>query len=329
MIRSIPLRAAVATLLVLALSLPAYATSFQDYQRLKGEGKLEEALGALRKEFADPSFVHSVGAQPVILRQHFLLTLGELAQRTEVKPEFDAEALRIYREGIEKFAGSDGERQAFMNNGLALYYSRSYRNGLALPYYRKELEHWQRANNRFRLILGYDAIGDVYWDTGEVELARLQKAKALEIAAGYFVLGEWPSDTNEWLQYSTILGKGMNIAALTGDHAMLDKLWALQEPIGPRYWRLGSMSYFTAAQRYASSGQIDRARALLAKGRELWAKERGNFSGRIVMLGDVGLLCSDAVIATEAREYAAAAPSLDRCIEETRAAGLKDNEINV
>jgi CHAT domain-containing protein/tetratricopeptide (TPR) repeat protein len=317
-----------ALVLFSAHSLAAQATRFDDFQRLKGEGKLGQAVQVLRDEIADPGFILSMGSQPVYIRQHFLLALGSLAARQGPKPEFDAEALQVYREGLEKHARDNAELRALLANGIALYYSNSYRNGQALPYFRLELEHWERLGNKFRVLLTHDALASAYWDMGEFELNRHYMERVLDAASGYFVLGERPSDLNEWVQYWTMLGKYMDNAGQVGDIALLDRLWKLQEPIEPRYWGNGGLTAYTAAQLFAFAGQADRARAMLAKADELWVQMRARATPRVRELGDVSKLCSIAMVNVALRQYAEAVPLMENCLKGQEAVGVKEHEAN-
>jgi len=316
-------------LLLAAAHVPAaLANRFNDYQRLKGEGKVAEAVQVLREEIADPSFLLGTGSQPVYIRQHFLMTLGSHVARVGPKPEFDAEALRVYREGLEKHAGDDAERRALLANGLALYYSNSYRNGLALPYMRLELGVWERLGNPFRVMLTHDAIASAYWDMGEFELNRHYMERVLEAAAGYFVLGERPKDLNEWVQYWTFLGKYMDNAAQLRDIALLDRLWKLMEPIEPRYWGNGALTAQSAAQLFALAGQGERARETLARGGELWQQMREKASPRLRELGDQGRLCSTAMVNVALQQYAEAVPLMESCLKGQETTGVKEHEAN-
>jgi CHAT domain-containing protein len=316
-----------AAALLLSLALPLYANRFQDFQRLKGEGKTAEALEVLRKEIAKPSFFLSGGAQPVYIRQHFLLTLGEYAGRVGVTSEFDTEAHGVYEQGVEKYARNNSELRAILDNGIALYFSNSYRNGLALPYMRKELEYWESAGNPMRMTLGYDAIASAYWDMGEFELSRYYMEKALESAAGYFVLGKRPSDINEWSEYWNILGKHMDNAGQVGDVELLERLWKLQEPIEPQYWGNGALTGFTAAQHFALASQVERGREMLAKASELWLAFPGRSSNaRLKMLGDAAEICTRGIVSVAAKAYTAATTDLEECLESNTEVGLKEHD---
>lgn len=317
-----------ALLLIAAHAVGAHANRFNDFQRLKSAGKVAEAVQVLREEIADPSFFLSSGSQPIYIRQHFLLTLGSLAAQVGPKPELDAEALKVYREGLEKHAGEDPERRALLANGLALYYSNSYRNGLALPYMRLELGYWERLGNKFRIMLAHDALASAYWDMGEFELNRHAMERVLEAAAGYFVLGERPKDLNEWVQYWTFLGKYMDNAGQIGDLALLDRLWKLMEPIEPRYWGNGALTAYSAAQLFAFAGQSDRARETLAKADGLWVGMREGAAPRVRELGDASKLCSTAMVNVALKQHAEAAPMMERCLEAQQATGVKEHEAN-
>jgi CHAT domain-containing protein len=309
---------------VVALTSAGCAQSvYSDFVGLKNQGRVEEALQTLRREFAHPT---RGGPEPVYLRQHFLITLGELAQTRGATPEADAEARRVYQDGLDRFARDDGNLRALMDNGMALYFSRSYRNGVALPYFRREMNHWERVKNPMRLSLATDALAAAYWDMGEVELSRMFHRRAQEHAAEYFVVGERPSDDNEWLQYANILGNHAEKAAQLGDAVEVARLWSLQEKIGRRYLKLFSLQTFEAAQRFAVAGNFDVATTLLTRATTEWAAERGSWNARIQMLGDGARQCSEAIVSFFAKRYNEAAPALDRCAEMTAAAQLREND---
>ncbi len=317
-------------LIALLLSPPVLANRFPEFVRLRDAGKLEAALDALRAELADPSLISRRKDQRVIHRMHFLHTLGAHVRAVGISPAHDQEARKLYDEGV-KYAEDDAELLAYMANGLAIYYSLSFRNGLAMPLFRKELEQWERKDNRFRLILTYDAIGSAYWDTGESELARFNFAKTLEAAAKYYVFGERPKDINEWLQYWILLGKQMDNFAQLGDQAALEKLWALYEPIAGRYWNMAALAYQNGAQFFAAAGRAERARELLARARQLWSTESVRFASnqRIMQGTEASFACTEATIAFFAADHAAAAPAYERCIEGNKALGTAEGEMNL
>ena len=317
-------------LVALAFSLPVLANRFPEFVSLRDAGKLEAALDALRAELADPSFISRRKDQRVYHRMHFLHTLGTHAQGVGVNPAHDQEARKLYDEGV-KYAEDDAELLAYMANGLAIYYSRTFRPGLMMSLYRKELEQWERTKNRLRLTLTYDGIGAAYWDAGEWELARFNYAKAHEAAATYFVLGERPKDTNEWLQYWILLGRQMDNFAQLGDQAALEKVWTLYEPIGGKYLNITTTSYQFGAQVFAVAGRIERARGLLTRARQLWTTESARWaSNQRVMLGiEASFACAEATVAFYAADYASAAPGYERCMEGNKALGTAEGETSL
>ncbi len=302
-----------------------------DYYRLKNEGKWPEALQKLREEIADPKRTVDPDTHLSNVRQNLMVALGEYAGlHGGFDEKMDAEVRQLYEDGMSRSAKGDPGRVAILENGYAIYYSKTYRNGLGLPYMRRELQHWLKTGNVFRTVLGYHAISSAYADMGQATLARYYSAKSLEAAKPYYVLGSRPSDLNEWVQYWVVLGQFMTNAAMLGDRAEVERLWAVREPIPGRYWGLASSGYLEAAEQFGLMGERQRALELLQTGLSKWAEERPKFSANanVQRLSDMVAVCKEGSVRMYVGEFAAAIKLFEHCEQLARAIGQKDSDIS-
>ena len=316
-----------ATLTVLAAA-SCLATPVDDFNRLKAEGKVAQAAEALRKEIRKPQRTNDPDRHNTNVRQLLLHTLGEVAALEGVRPALDEEARQLYEDGMTKFARGNAEHAAVLANGMAIYYSKSFRNGLALPYFQREFIEWQRLGNRYRGVLALDGIAKCYWDMGESDLYRYFLLQLLEAGASYFEFGVRPTDVNEWGQYANVLSYHMDFVAQTGDSVLLETLWERFEPIEARYWGNGALTGFRGAEIFALSGDGIRARAMLARADELWrtAPLRAD-NKRVRELGDLAQVCSTGGVRLALSEYEGAIGPLEACLTDQAKAGVKESDV--
>ncbi len=245
------------------------------------------------------------------IRMFALRSLGDYVRMYDADLRLDEEATRYYSEGI-RYAQGDAEMQAALHHNFASYYAHSKRHGLALPYLRKELEHWERVQRTFQIILGYAGLGITYRGMGELHLAEHYMRKALELARQYFVPGGRPLPQHEWDAYVRLLEERMDQVAREGP-AGVEEVWALLEPILPRFSEVKAVFYGKAADLFGVAGDLNRAGSLTEKAKEVWAKEGvGAAPGtRRVMEAEFG--CLDASLALRSRRFDVAARGFDQC----------------
>ncbi len=264
-----------ARVLLLVLALVAFAAEaqilrIQRYNTLKAEQKWEEALNLIREEVKSPLL--SRDSYLADLRTVAIGALGDYATRFGVTPEMDAEAARYYKEGVAA-AGSDEQREGQMHTTYARYFSNTKRNGLALPYYRTNLEFWKKRGNTFLTFISLDALASAYSDMGEIALRDHYRELALATAADYFTPGRNKPTPNQWLQYSSVLDKTLDGLARNAPVDELDRLAKIRLDISDRYLLRKSQGYSTVAVKYAIGGHIARAEQLLAAAKEHLAKD--------------------------------------------------------
>lgn len=322
--------------LVLLWSAPAHAqaTAFWEAVAHKNAGRLEEAARLFRAEVARQTVGGSHPVDPVHVRQHLLIVLGDIAAARGATEALDAEAGRLYRDGVP-FAGDNAERQALLLNGIALYYSKSYRNGLAVPYLQEELGRWERLGNPFRQVLGNDALASAFWDVGQPGMSALYRDRALGIAERYFVttgFGPWRKGppATEWQLYWTVLGSAMDKAAQLGNLELLERLWPRYEGIEAAHMLSnGAWSQLNGAQYFAAAGDYPRAFALLEKGSVLAEQARKTFPADRALLIDQALACARGMVMVFASRHGAATREIEQCISLTASTGSKEGEANI
>ena len=217
------------------------------------------ALQVVREEIANPESLDN--AHLAVIRMFGIEALGKYIRKFDLEPEFDAEARRYYEEGL-RYASYDELQKARLNYALGFYYGESRRNGLAAQYYRKDLEYSEKVNDIFRLILNNHALAGIYAVMGEFALRDFYRTRALDLAEKYFVIGESPSDVNQWVQYYTILRAKASELANDGSPNEAAKLWLKMEPINTRYLAPKVVPYIAMSQSFAVAGDLERARTL-------------------------------------------------------------------
>ena len=314
--------------LAVALALSAFLSGCAEvrvaqYTKLKEQQDWAGALKTIREEIASP--VVQTDSYRGDLRIIALGALGNYANFHGPDQRLDDEAMRYYQEGL-RYSRNDSDRQAGLPRTLAVYYTKTGRPGLALPYLRKDLDYWKKANNTYQIIAGYDGLASAYNDMGEVELEDHYRAQALEVAKDYFLLGVRPTDPHEWLQYEKMLLKRMDRLARPGNAAELEKLWTLIEPITIRYVAPKFLTYKRAAEYFALAGDTRRATELFAKAEGQWAKERESQPRELQARAERDFSCALASIQVHSRQYASAVGEFDRCAKLTAAVGMKSDD---
>jgi len=314
------------SIFVTLLPSQALADRLAEAQRLKGEGKWHEALQQLREEVASPRFTLQATTHAVNVRQNLLVMLGEYAALHGADEKTDAEARAVYEEG-RKIASSRAN-QAILDNGMAVYWSKTHRNGLALPHMRRDLQHWLDTSDSQRIMLGYHALAVAITDMGQLDLAAHYRAKALETARSYYVVGSRPTAIQEWLNYWTVLGEFMSHAATRGDMDELEALWKLREPIAARYINPIAITLADAAEHFGIAGDAKRALEFIVRAHASWAVDRARFPQNVQTLVDITVICKSANVSRLGGHYKQAVEQFAKCDDLNKAAGMKDADIS-
>lgn len=306
--------------ILFCIAIPSHAElRIQAYNRIKATQDWHGALKVIREELADP--VLKTDAYLAQIRVVALSAMGDVANHHGWDAAFDQDAQRLHAEGL-KHAGKDELLQAQVNRLLALYYSKSQRNGLAVKLLRQDLEYWKKVNNTYQIIAGYDGIASGYADMGEIQLEEYYRGLALTIARDYFKLGVSPTSEFEWLQYRMMLGKAMDKSARPGNRAELERLWSLIQPIVEKYLTPKSLSYLNAASHFAIAREPERAAEMYQKARQVWNGERAEFKADLQQRMEGDMLGTEATLLAYSGRWAEAAKSFEALLEQRKALGI-------
>lgn len=288
-----------------------HVTKFLQYKK---EQQWEEALKEIRQEIADPA--DSTKNYRFNLRVLGLSALGDYVNVYGLRPGLDDEAKQYFDEGL-RYAGSDLKNQAKIHYMFGLYFSKSTRNGLAIPYIKKDLAYSQSVNDTFRIIVGYHNLAACFHDRGEPRLRDYYRKKAMDLADSYFALDPkpQPTDAEEWLQYSRILKSYVDDIARQPESApIIKKLWQEKiKPITKKFVQPTYISFNYVAQRLALAGDIDGAMKIFSEAEAIIAKEKAK-SGKILQeMMTRDMVCAHGHLQLLAELHAVAVKSLERC----------------
>lgn len=286
------------------------------YKKYKARQEWKAAYETLHAEIKDPLYPDD-SDYVASIKKLTISALGDYAENTNVEIALlDAEALQYYQDVLLQLQG-DPELIAELNNIMMSFYSKTNRNGQALPYHRKAFQYWVNVEDRYQIIRGYDGFASIYNDMGELELAKLYRHKALTVANGYFKLGVSPTDSTEWLNYKKMLDKAASHAAEASDIIEVDKLWKLIKPIVKKYIAPEYISHLRMAKVYAISGNIERAKLLLREAKTIWKGEKIRHS-ELSQASKADFLCAEAQIELEAKNFTKSNGLWEDCIQQFR-----------
>lgn len=284
---------------------PVLLSRIEQYNVFKKNQDYLAALDIIRDEIEDP-FLRS-NSYLADLRTLAIQALYQYADFYGLQPELDEEAARYYEEGL-KLAKNDEARQANLHSVFGKYYSYTDRNGLGIPYFRKEMEYWKKVNDTYNIIKVYDGMASAYGDMGQLELENHYREKALKLAKEYFILGKQPSDAYEWLQYKHMLLRRMDDIARPGKGAEILELWGAVEPIVKKYVTPEYVSYLQVAEYMAIAGDRKSAWQFYKQAEEIGKKENHPFFHRdqVCLAGSIHLRLGD---------YETGIRKSDKCLE--------------
>jgi CHAT domain-containing protein len=236
--------------------------------------------------------------------------LADYADFHGLSPGMDEEARRYYQEGA---ASASPEQQAQIDHVMTLYYSKSARNGLAIPYVQSELAYWESVDDRVQVMLAYDGLASIYHDMGELALSDHYRQIALGIGRDYFEVGVRPPPGNAWISYSGIIWKWADRISGPGQAEAVLELWKLQEPIYDEYLKFEHKGLAKLAGYLAISGDHERAAHTMSEAEKVWEEESARNPQFASMLRR-DLICSKAQIAVWAEDFQEANGLFEQCV---------------
>ena len=299
---------------------------YDEYKQFEENHAWAQAVMTIRKEIADPA-----STDPVHLAVIRVEGIYALAHYVDVEPtnlELDDESNRYFREAIE-FEGNLPEgRLGFLswaNNAMAAYYSNSKRNGLAVPYMKKYLEFAREMERPFDIINGYDSLATAFGDMGDLLSEAYYRAKALELAKAYFILGRHPTNTAEWLVYLKILKKRAADLAVLGKEEELSQLWEVIRPIAGKYATPEYLSWLIMADYFAIAGEYEKAWSLFREAERVANRERSELKKRgTISISEDRRICFKGAIEVRSSQYEQGLRDLkEGCFPSTSAVSIK------
>ena len=280
------------------------------YARQRDRQDFKAALETAREEIRDPQ----LGSNPLTTRYMALEALGNYGKYVVFQPSMDEEALRYYNEAMERI-GDNQEFQAWFNQRLGWYYSKTNRNGLAAIFGKRHLDYYRKTNNTFESILGLNNLACVYADMGEIALRDYYRGEALNLARDYFRLSPSPSPrkTEEWILYSTVIKARMDNLAVSGASNEVWQWWTLLEAVTKEFLAPKYVNYLSAADLLSLSGDDNRARKVYQEAEMVWRDESASMRHR-AHAARVGFTCTRASIELHARQFSIAAESWKQCL---------------
>lgn len=278
------------------------------YQQYENALDYKAALEVVRAEIKDPILpndkeylanINSVG----------IGALGNYSEAYGIAPGMDEEVLKYYKTVINVSEG-DEEHTINANRAIVLYYNKTGRLGLAIPYLQKNLDYWKSINNIYGQINALNDFAATYVEIGQLELADYYYDQVLKMSERYFIVGKQPLNENEWLGYSTFLNNAMDFKATSGNSLKIAALWKIRKSMLDQYFNTKSLGYGSAALYLAISGDVDQGRVLLDQAEELMQKERAQ---QPVLYND--FICMKGNFLLRAGEYSSAAELNKQCLK--------------
>ncbi len=290
----------------------------QQFKNYEKRQNWKGALATVREEIANPASVDP--RHLAAIRLYGLKALAYHAKTSSFQSvmdnqaEMDDEALRFHREGVS-LAANNAKAEAGLSYNLAYYYSVTGRNGLAIPYTKKDLAYNRMVNDRFRTMLGYDFLAAGFHDQGELGLRDYYSLKALEVGEKYFRLSPItsPAKSMEWRRYKSIIFAHLvDMAEEPGSISEIKRWWAVAEPIVQKFISPKYSSYLEVAEMFSVAKNITSARDLFLQAKQEWEKERVKYPRRAVRASK-DFICSNARIELEMAQFEGAVEEYAQC----------------
>jgi CHAT domain-containing protein len=289
------------------------------YQQYKNASSYKAALEVVRAEIKDPILpndkeylanINSVG----------ISALGNYSEAYGMAPGMDEEVLKYYKT-VTNVSEGDEEHTIKANRAIVVYYNKTGRIGLAIPYLQKNLDYWKSINNIYGQINALNDFAATYVEMGQLELASYYYDQTLKMGERYFIVGKQPLDTDEWLGYSTFLNNAMDFKASMGNSSEILAIWKTRESMIKQYIITKSLGYADAAVYLAISGDIERGRVLLDQAEEFMQKERAQEPN---LYHD--FICMKGNFLLRAGEYSSAAELTKQCLKSFNDIGRDPDE---
>ena len=214
-----------------------------EMKRLKTEQDWTARLETARRGVAEILGLEDLRVHVLILA---LGALGDFVNQHGSSPALDAEAEGYYGEGVGLTDASSEER-AILEHTAALYYSKSKRNGRALPFLFHAHDHWEATEKIEELVANYGSVAAAYGDMGQLLLEEQYRRKALSLAQERYIIGLRPKSSQAWLSYLDLIEAQMDDVAKPGRGPEVLELWELAEPVRYAY----TVSLFSGLHKLA------------------------------------------------------------------------------
>ncbi len=281
-------------------------------------GDSDRMLELVRLEIPEPGV--DLDGYRADLRVIGINALAGVAARRGFNAAMDEEALRYYREA-QQLAVNDPTRLGLARITLSQYYQGTRRAGRALPLLAEDLAYQRLAGNEYQQVRTLDALASAHNDMGDYDMRDRFRFDALALAERIFSGSAASARTDhQWLQYQSILKRGMTDASDYGDSVPIERLWPLALRITQDRITPVTGIYLETAKAFTVAGNTKRARELLEQGRRVWAGERAKSTQ--VAAAESDFICTDMMIATA--EHGSSAGSLAKsCLDKMRGLGLE------
>lgn len=270
----------------------------------------DKALAAIREEVASPGAPGNEGYL-VVMYTSAIQALTNFARDAGATPELDAEATR-YHDAEAKLCLEDLERGK-LANAMAIYYSRTRRNGLALKWLYDEREIWAGGHDEQRRIVTTESLANIYDEMGQAEMRDKTRTEALADAKKYWRAPDDPAAPqapDSWLAYMHILQSKMADLSHAKNAAELLATWNQVRAIVDKYVTPKSPTYSLAAVRFALVGDSARADQLIKQAAALAQKERTKIPRTAA-----DVVCQEGLVLVAEKKFANAMPYFDKCQE--------------
>ncbi len=254
--------------------------------------------------------------------------LSDYVDLYDATPELDDEAGTYHAEaqrlavGVSK-AHYDSDwlswLRAELEQRVAIYFSNSGRNGLAIPHLLRNLDYWAKSSDpddRYSLLMSHDAVASAYGDMGELALERHHRDEALKIARRYFVLGLRPASGQPWINYAGLLKKKMDDIAEPGRAQEILDLWKIARPIYHTHLTYVHSGYAAVANYLAIAGDFENAERFMTRAIEE-SEKVARRKPQVAALIRRDVLCSRASVRLRAGRFTEAAALFEDCLRQT------------
>lgn len=245
------------------LTLEEFQVQMVEVDRLGAEGKPLESYEVLRDAVRRRPPIQNDGA--ALLLAMCLKMLGQLTSIIDNPMQYESDAHELFHAGMT--LTNNALVQITLYQNIAVFYSRTMRNGKAAEYASKAVELAMETEGVGRLEVAalMDLVSVAYSDMGQTDLALFYGAFAEEHIRAHF--GEEEVAPAEWPTFVLLAQNRLNVLAISDRRAAFDDFWTFVESRLQTMPRPRMALYPIAAANLASFGDLDEAERLLARGR--------------------------------------------------------------